>query len=267
MIIGAGQTQGYRRTALHPLGSLDDHAYVLSDAEVTSLIIDPNPMFVERAHRPAREGAVAQADPDHRSGARGAGRPRGRRPHRRGGQVLAEAAGRRGPAARSHRRADLHRRHHRQAQGRHGHDAVDHHDDDDSARRVGVAGESAVPDVHPAVACRRGVLHADDRQGRRDDRAVEVRPGRGAADDRGAEDHRHDAGAVDDLRADGPPRLAHPRPVVAGDRLLRRVGDEPGAAARRRSTASGRSSPSTTGSPRRRWSSPTWPRATTTRSG
>ncbi|EHI12227.1 fatty-acid--CoA ligase FadD8 [Mycolicibacterium thermoresistibile] len=50
MIIGAGQTQGYRRTALHPLGSLDDHAYVLSDAEVTSLIIDPNPAFVERAH-------------------------------------------------------------------------------------------------------------------------------------------------------------------------------------------------------------------------
>jgi fatty-acyl-CoA synthase len=49
MIIGAGQTQGYRRTALHPLGSLDDHAYVLSDAEVTALIIDPVPMFVERA--------------------------------------------------------------------------------------------------------------------------------------------------------------------------------------------------------------------------
>lgn len=49
MIIGAGQTQGYRRTALHPLGSLDDHAYVLNDAGVTSLIIDPNPIFVERA--------------------------------------------------------------------------------------------------------------------------------------------------------------------------------------------------------------------------
>src|ERR1700753_3769706 len=49
LIIGAGQTQGYRRTALHPLGSLDDHAYVLNDAGVTSLIIDPNPMFVERA--------------------------------------------------------------------------------------------------------------------------------------------------------------------------------------------------------------------------
>ena len=49
IIIGAGQTQGYRRTALHPLGSLDDHAYVLADAGATALIIDPNPMFVERA--------------------------------------------------------------------------------------------------------------------------------------------------------------------------------------------------------------------------
>ena len=49
MIIGAGQTQGYRRTALHPLGSLDDHAYVLSDAGASALIIDPNPMFIERA--------------------------------------------------------------------------------------------------------------------------------------------------------------------------------------------------------------------------
>ena len=49
MIIGAGQTQGYRRTALHPLGSLDDHAYVLADAGVTAIVIDPVPMFVERA--------------------------------------------------------------------------------------------------------------------------------------------------------------------------------------------------------------------------
>ncbi|CAJ1502233.1 fatty-acid--CoA ligase FadD8 [[Mycobacterium] holstebronense] len=49
MIIGAGQVRGYRRTALHPLGSLDDHAYVLADAEVSTLIIDPTPAFVERA--------------------------------------------------------------------------------------------------------------------------------------------------------------------------------------------------------------------------
>jgi fatty-acyl-CoA synthase len=48
-ILGAGQTQGYRRTSLHPLGSLDDHAYVLNDAGISTLIIDPVPMFVERA--------------------------------------------------------------------------------------------------------------------------------------------------------------------------------------------------------------------------
>ena len=46
-IIGASQTQGYRRTSLHPLGSLDDHAYVINDAEITTLIVDP--VFVERA--------------------------------------------------------------------------------------------------------------------------------------------------------------------------------------------------------------------------
>ncbi|MFT4085637.1 MAG: fatty-acid--CoA ligase FadD8 [Gordonia sp. (in: high G+C Gram-positive bacteria)] len=49
MVIGAGQTQGWRRTALHPLGSLDDHAFVLDDAGVQTLIIDPVPQFVERA--------------------------------------------------------------------------------------------------------------------------------------------------------------------------------------------------------------------------
>ncbi|QIK76661.1 fatty-acid--CoA ligase FadD8 [Nocardioides piscis] len=46
-ILGAGQTQGYRRTSLHPLGSLDDHAYVIDDAEITTLIVDP--VFTERA--------------------------------------------------------------------------------------------------------------------------------------------------------------------------------------------------------------------------
>src|SRR5690242_4157518 len=46
-ILGAGQTQGYRRTSLHPLGSLDDHAYVTNDAEITTLIVDP--VFTERA--------------------------------------------------------------------------------------------------------------------------------------------------------------------------------------------------------------------------
>ena len=76
MIIGAGQTQGYRRTALHPLGSLDDHAYVLSDAGVTSLIIDPNPMFVERALGLLEKVPAPEAGPDDRAGARRAGRRR-----------------------------------------------------------------------------------------------------------------------------------------------------------------------------------------------
>src|SRR3954465_14455730 len=46
-ILGAGQTQGCRRTSLHPLGSLDDHAYVINDAEISTLIVDP--VFTERA--------------------------------------------------------------------------------------------------------------------------------------------------------------------------------------------------------------------------
>jgi len=45
--IGAGQLMGLRRTALHPLGSLDDHAYVLADAGIETLIVDP--VFAERA--------------------------------------------------------------------------------------------------------------------------------------------------------------------------------------------------------------------------
>jgi fatty-acyl-CoA synthase len=46
-ILGAGQTQGYRRTSLHPLGSADDHAYVIEDAGISTLIVDP--VFTERA--------------------------------------------------------------------------------------------------------------------------------------------------------------------------------------------------------------------------
>ena len=49
VVIGAGQMLGLRRTALHPLGSLEDHAYVLADAGIETLVIDPNPAFVERA--------------------------------------------------------------------------------------------------------------------------------------------------------------------------------------------------------------------------
>jgi fatty-acyl-CoA synthase len=51
VLVGAGQLLGQRRSALHPLGSLDDHAYVLADAGIETLVIDPQPPFVERAHR------------------------------------------------------------------------------------------------------------------------------------------------------------------------------------------------------------------------
>lgn len=47
--IAAMHIRGYRRVALHPLGSLDDHAYILEDADVTSLMIDPTPEYVQRA--------------------------------------------------------------------------------------------------------------------------------------------------------------------------------------------------------------------------
>ncbi len=49
VMIGAGQMLGMRRTALHPLGSLDDHAYILDDAGIETLVIDPTPAFTERA--------------------------------------------------------------------------------------------------------------------------------------------------------------------------------------------------------------------------
>src|SRR5579863_2719956 len=45
--MGAVMVAGCRNTPLHPLGSLDDHAYVLDDAEIDTLIFDP--AFAERA--------------------------------------------------------------------------------------------------------------------------------------------------------------------------------------------------------------------------
>ena len=230
-ILGAGQTQGYRRTSLHPLGSLDDHAYVLNDAGITTLIIDPVPMFVERAlgllEKVPGLTQVLTIGPV----------PDG----------LAHVGKDLAAAAESFAPQPL--------------EAVvlppDHivsitYTGGTTGKPKGVIGTAqamstmtqiqlaewewpespAVPDVHAALARRRRVLRADGDQGRLALRAAAVRPGRGAAHDRGAEDHRHDAGAVDALRADGPPGLEDPRPVVAGDRLLRRLGDQPGAAGR-----------------------------------
>jgi fatty-acyl-CoA synthase len=46
--MGASMLVGSRTTPLHPLGSLDDHAYVLEDAGVETLVFDPQ-FFGERA--------------------------------------------------------------------------------------------------------------------------------------------------------------------------------------------------------------------------
>ena len=45
--LGANMVTGCRVTALHPLGSLDDHAYVVDDAEIETLVFDPS--FAARA--------------------------------------------------------------------------------------------------------------------------------------------------------------------------------------------------------------------------
>jgi fatty-acyl-CoA synthase len=45
--MGAVMVSGCRGTPLHPLGSLDDHAYIIQDAGIDTLIFDPS--FAERA--------------------------------------------------------------------------------------------------------------------------------------------------------------------------------------------------------------------------
>ena len=44
----ANQVTGARSLALHPYGSLDDHTYVIDDAEIETLVFDPGP-YSERA--------------------------------------------------------------------------------------------------------------------------------------------------------------------------------------------------------------------------
>ena len=108
---------------------------------------------------PAGQVPGPEAGPDHRSGAGGA-RPRGHRPHR-GRRAVRAAAGRgRAAAARPHDLDHLHRRYDGQPQGRHRPGRVVLDDDEHPARRVGVAGEPALPHVHAALARRRGVLRA-----------------------------------------------------------------------------------------------------------
>jgi fatty-acyl-CoA synthase len=52
--MAANMVAGCRSTALHPLGSLDDHAYVLNDAEVETLVFDAD-LFGDRARQLAEK--------------------------------------------------------------------------------------------------------------------------------------------------------------------------------------------------------------------
>jgi len=47
--LGANMVTGCRASALHPLGSVEDHAYVIDDAELETLVFDPS--FAERAQQ------------------------------------------------------------------------------------------------------------------------------------------------------------------------------------------------------------------------
>ena len=251
-ILGASQTQGYRRTSLHPLGSLDDHAYVINDAEITTLIVDP--VFVERALGlldkcpglkqvltigPVPE-ALAHVGTDLVADGRARTTP----------QPLEAVAA----AARPHDLDHLHRRHDRQAP------------------RASSAGRSrcrtmtqiqlaewewpesprflmCTPLSHAGAAffaptvIKGGSLYV----------LSKFDPAEVLRVHRGAEDHRDDAGAVDALRADGPPGLAHPRPEQSSRPSTTAPARSTRCGSRRRSTGSARSSRSTTASPRRRW--------------
>ncbi len=128
---GAQMISGCRATPLHPLGSLDDHAYAVDDAEIETLVFDPS--FAERAaallaHKPSLRLLSFGPAPL--------------------GNDLIELASSFAPAplrvadaaTRRHLRAVLHRRHDRQAQGRHGHVPQRRHHDGHPDGRVAVAG-------------------------------------------------------------------------------------------------------------------------------
>ena len=54
--MGAIMAGGYRNTPLHPLGSVDDHAYVLEDGGIDTLIFDPVVRRPRQADRRAGPG-------------------------------------------------------------------------------------------------------------------------------------------------------------------------------------------------------------------
>ena len=137
--MGATMVTGCRTTPLHPLGSLEDHAYVLEDAGIETLVYDPS-VFGGRAAElrdkvPGLKHLLAFGADDV-----------GENYLEVAAQYDAAAAAR--PAGRADRRvgSHLHGRHDRQAQGRHELVPQLGHDDADPDGRMGMARGPALPD-------------------------------------------------------------------------------------------------------------------------
>jgi acyl-CoA synthetase (AMP-forming)/AMP-acid ligase II len=62
-MVGANSMQGCRPTPLHPMGSLDDHAYVLAHAEIGTLVFDPAFEGRQGARLPPKSVDVVDALP------------------------------------------------------------------------------------------------------------------------------------------------------------------------------------------------------------
>jgi long-subunit acyl-CoA synthetase (AMP-forming) len=103
-MVGANSMQGCRPTPLHPMGSLDDHAYVLAHAEIGTLVFDPAFEGRQGARLPPEVGrrgrcAAARAGRQARQGV----------PARATGEDRADESADRLPTRRHHR-ARTHRR-------------------------------------------------------------------------------------------------------------------------------------------------------------
>ena len=215
--MGAVMVTGCRNTPLHPLGSLDDHAYVLEDAGIETLLFDPS--FADRARELRAARARAPTTAVVRRGRASATDLIGLAATFEPAAARRATGGRRRPVG-----ARVHRWHDRQAEGRDEHLSGQRDHGPDHGVGAAVARRGAPPDLHAAEPRRFVVVRPAATAGRGDVRAADLRRRRGARGDRAASHHHHDAGPLDDLRAPRPPALRGDRPLQPADRLLRRVG-------------------------------------------
>ena len=231
------------------MGSLADHAYVIGDAEIDCLVFDTD-NFTERARQ------LKAQYPDLTLLGFG--------PNDVGDDYLALADEfEPEPLVAPDVGLDdlctdrLHRRHDRTPEGCADEPSRVAGDDVDPDGRVGVPRRPADRDRHAAVARRDVARRAGAAVGRSVLRDGVVQPGRLLRPGRRTSHH----GDVDRprhvVRTARASTLRDGRHVVDGDHLLRGVTDEPSQARPGDRATGARSSSSSTGRPRRRWSSPT----------